>query len=1039
MKKSFQRLKRTLALGIMIAIALSILIVPASAESIYAYVSGPDNLAAYADASLSNRIGSLNAYAVVQVVDYSGSAAAVLYNGAGCFVSIGGLTPLVRDDNARVVTESTSVYASPSTSAASIRVPKGMTLYEIRRYGDWAEVANGPYVAYIRTNCLRSASEPEPTKAPETVPSVSIPATVTVSGAKFYVLPDTSSMSIDAPVGTKVTVRAINAGWAYVEVNGVPAYCKLSNLAADSYLDQIATPTPTPTPTPAPTQAPSLDNAIPATVTVSGAKVYVSPDTSSASMDIAVGSKVNVIQINGDWTYLEYNGIYAYCKLSNLAADSYLQTPTPTATPAPTQNTATVIPATVTASRAKVYASPSTSSYSLSVPVGTKVNVVQISGDWAYVERSGAYAFCKVSILTPDSMLPETTATPAPTAEPIPATVIGTDTKLYAAANTNAESVALAVGTKLQVLDISGEWAYVLVNGANGYCKVSNLTPGEIEVTTPAPTQNPSDETAIPAVVIADSVRVYSLPSTTGKYLGTMGKGVEIDVLKVSGGWAYIRRGGAYGFCEVSALMPRDSVPTTEPTVAPTTTPDIGNAIPAVVTADSLAVYQYPSTSSTRFGYLSKGTTLNVIAISDGWAQVEKNGAYGFCQVSGLAPANAEPTKSPLDGYVTEVFNATVIATGARFYASASTSSNNYSVPVGTNVTVGAYNATWAYVQLNGITGFIPVNALSRNSYTPMRSGASGSDVKQLENALLILGYLDSVPGTKYNDYTVSSVKRFQAACGMSATGEADEATLRVLYGGQAPVSSVLSSTYSRGSSGENVSHIQLRLYALGYLSKASSVDGDYGTNTYNAVRIFQASNGLSDSGSADAATLRKLYSTSAVSIPSGKTPGDVSSVPIINPGDQQNNSTKISSSLASTTTSPGSTDASKLEYVIYIGQNQLGKPYIYGANGTSSYDCTGFTCYCFKQLGVKLKRSAVDQGYDNTYPKITSISDLRRGDLVFFNTISDNDLSDHAGIYLGAGYFIHASSGQGKVVISTLASGYYNRVFSWGRRVLQG
>ena len=117
---------------------------------------------------------------------------------------------------------------------------------------------------------------------------------------------------------------------------------------------------------------------------------------------------------------------------------------------------------------------------------------------------------------------------------------------------------------------------------------------------------------------------------------------------------------------------------------------------------------------------------------------------------------------------------------------------------------------------------------------------------------------------------------------------------------------------------------------------------------------------------------------------------------------------------------------------MIYIGQNQLGKPYIYGANGTSSYDCTGFTCYCFKQLRIKLKRSAVDQGYDDTYPKITSISDLRRGDLVFFNTISDNDLSDHAGIYLGAGYFIHASSGQGRVVISTLASGYYNRVFSW-------
>ena len=77
-----------------------------------------------------------------------------------------------------------------------------------------------------------------------------------------------------------------------------------------------------------------------------------------------------------------------------------------------------------------------------------------------------------------------------------------------------------------------------------------------------------------------------------------------------------------------------------------------------------------------------------------------------------------------------------------------------------------------------------------------------------------------------------------------------------------------------------------------------------------------------------------------------------------------------------------------------------------------------------------------MNQGYSNTYTKIGSVSELRRGDLVYFNTISDGDLSDHAGIYLGAGYFIHASSGQGKVVVSSLASGYYNQVFSWGRRV---
>ena len=57
---------------------------------------------------------------------------------------------------------------------------------------------------------------------------------------------------------------------------------------------------------------------------------------------------------------------------------------------------------------------------------------------------------------------------------------------------------------------------------------------------------------------------------------------------------------------------------------------------------------------------------------------------------------------------------------------------------------------------------------------------------------------------------------------------------------------------------------------------------------------------------------------------------------------------------------------------------------------------------------------------------------------MVFFNTISDSDLSDHAGIYIGEGYFIHASSGAHKVVVSNLTTGYYGRVFSWGRRILK-
>lgn len=138
-----------------------------------------------------------------------------------------------------------------------------------------------------------------------------------------------------------------------------------------------------------------------------------------------------------------------------------------------------------------------------------------------------------------------------------------------------------------------------------------------------------------------------------------------------------------------------------------------------------------------------------------------------------------------------------------------------------------------------------------------------------------------------------------------------------------------------------------------------------------------------------------------------------------------------------------------KLEYVIYCAQNQLGKPYVYGKgysseSDPSGFDCSGLVYWCFNRVHIKLEASAYKQGYDNKYTKISDIDSLKRGDVVCFNTSSDNDLSDHTGIYLGNGYFIHASSGSSKRKVcvqrftgDAISSDYYKRAFSWGRRIL--
>ena len=148
-----------------------------------------------------------------------------------------------------------------------------------------------------------------------------------------------------------------------------------------------------------------------------------------------------------------------------------------------------------------------------------------------------------------------------------------------------------------------------------------------------------------------------------------------------------------------------------------------------------------------------------------------------------------------------------------------------------------------------------------------------------------------------------------------------------------------------------------------------------------------------------------------------------------------------VSGSLQSATSqySSGMSNAQKLEYVIYVAQNLVGRPYDSDPNIPYSFDCSRFVKYCFAQAEIDVPASSQTQGYDDSYTKISAAGNLKRGDIVCFNTNSaDNDLCDHTGIYLGSGYFIHASSGAGKVIVSTLSSGYYKNTFTWGRRVLQ-
>lgn len=112
--------------------------------------------------------------------------------------------------------------------------------------------------------------------------------------------------------------------------------------------------------------------------------------------------------------------------------------------------------------------------------------------------------------------------------------------------------------------------------------------------------------------------------------------------------------------------------------------------------------------------------------------------------------------------------------------------------------------------------------------------------------------------------------------------------------------------------------------------------------------------------------------------------------------------------------------------------QSFLGVRYRYGAASRSATDCSGFTTQVFKSQGVKLPRTAAQQ---STKGQKVSKGELKPGDLVFFNTRGSR--VSHVGIYKGNGKFIHASSGKGRVMESSLNEGYYQRRFAGARRVI--
>lgn len=984
-----------------------------------------------------------------------------------------------------------SVYEKASTSSAKLgSLKKGDRVTVLDSNSSWANIQVGSKTGYVNRHMLNitfgvtatPTAKPTATPTPTATPapeSLSGIGTVNVDVLYVYKTASTSSSKLGSLTdGDRVTVLAVSGGWAKVQKGKNVGYVNKRGL--DITYGATATPTvkptatPSPTATPAPTKqtsatlAPGWETAMARTATVSKrAVVRIGPSASDTSLGyLSAGTKITVHAVKNGIAYIEYKGRTGYASASAMKIE----------TSSESQETSLNCLCTLNADGTKVYASPSTSSRVLAtLHRGITFTALSEKDGWVKLENGKNIGYVKKSAIT---LYPSVQPTAKPddpivACDPVAVVIAEDSTKVYAKNDKSSKVLAtLKSGTSVTLCGSSGSWAMIKSGDSTGYVRdpLSVLTQASVTL----------KESMSVTATVSKKTSVYPFMLKSERTVGTVSVGLEVKVLATKDNWALIQRGSNKGYCPLSCLTLAQ-----QPTLDETTKQEAilsadtklyqyastGSSVKATLSKYALVtllgyddgwclissgsqkgyvprssvhlmseftlkatesleatvsknstVYAYAHTRSASLGSLKKGATVTVLARDDKWALVKKGSNQGYMPLEALNVKTDEFTSPTV-----KTLTATVIHSGAKVYKRALEDADVLStLALAADVKVTAYTSKWALVNLDGSEGYVLRKYLSNDDYSPLKSGdSSSSSVLKLQKALEELGYFDGIPAGNYGTITKTAVERLQKELGVEATGNADTALLRVLYGGYAPVSPIRSTALSKGDTGSSVTRLQTRLTQKGYLS--ASIDGEYGSITEKAVKLYQSVAKLTETGTADKATLASLFSSSAPKNTGSAVTGTTSSS---GTGGNSSHSTDPSADPMSGTSSE------KIEKVIEIAKQQLGKPYVYATAGPNTFDCSGFTKYCYAKVGVSLRRSAQAVGY-NDGKKIEGISNLKRGDIVCFNTIADNDLSDHVGIYLGSGKFIHASSGQAKVVISSLSNSYYNRVFSWGRRVL--
>ena len=301
--------------------------------------------------------------------------------------------------------------------------------------------------------------------------------------------------------------------------------------------------------------------------------------------------------------------------------------------------------------------------------------------------------------------------------------------------------------------------------------------------------------------------------------------------------------------------------------------------------------------------------------------------------------------------------------------------------------------------------------------------GEQSEIVKKYQNRLIALGYLSGEADGNFGLSTQNAIRAFQSRNDQVVDGYLGPDTRSLMDSENAkPFGMRL------GEQSDDVKNMQNLLVKYGYLSQ-DNASGYFGELTKDAVIAFQSVNGLGTDGTAGAKTLQLLQSGTAKSKPKPKakanTPsrGNRGGAAGGNSAPAGRGDTGSGGSVSSGV--GGATVSGSAGSLISIASSKIGSPYVWGAKGPNSFDCSGFVYWCLNQAGVGTSYMTSSGWRNPGRFKKVSMGELQAGDIVV--------VRGHVGIYAGGGSVIDASSSNGRVVHRSLSGWWANNfITAW-------